>query len=389
MILSLQNLRRVSAMLMLGMLAANMAGQGKQSDSAVSALARARAQQDLSQKHPDLAVQEYESILAANPADEQAQANLGVLLFFANRCAEATEHLSKALAIEPGLDRISALLGVCQKRQGQIEEAQHNLQESLQSTKDAKVRILAESNLVDIYYEEGDLQQASRMAEDLLKSDPKNPDVIYMVYRIHSDIAERARKALATLAPDSARMHEIMAQHFINEGDATDAMAQYERALAIDPQLPGGSYELAEAIFQDSKSVESLDRATTLLKKALTQNPRNAGTEAKLGEIAAVQNDSKTAEAHFARALALDANELNALKGMAQIAMREGDNRKAKDYLVRGSRVDPLDETLHYQLSRLYRQFNQTADAQREMDIFKEVSELKKKTELREQMATP
>jgi predicted Zn-dependent protease len=135
--------------------------------------------------------------------------------------------------------------------------------------------------------------------------------------------------------------------------------------------------------------VESLKRAATLLRKALTQNPRNAGAEAKLGEIAVIQNDSKTAEAHFARALALDANGLNALKGMAQIEAGRGDNHKAKDYLVRASHVDPLDETLHYQLSRLYRQFNQMKDAQGEMELFKKIRELKKKTELREQMAKP
>ena len=95
-----------------------------------------------------------------------------------------------------------------------------------------------------------------------------------MVYRIRGDIAEMARTALATVAPDSARMHEMMAKHFINEGGATDAMAQYECALAIDPQLPGGGYELAEAILVDSKCVESLERATALLKKALAQNLR-------------------------------------------------------------------------------------------------------------------
>lgn len=386
MILRLQNLRRVSLILMIGTFAANLSGQGKQSDSV--GLALARAQQYLSQNKPDLAMWEYKSILSADPNNVQVQANLGVLLFSANRCAEAKEHLSKALAVKPGMDKIPILLGVCEKREGRLQEAQRDLEASLASTTDVKIRVLAEENLVDIYYEQGDLQRASRMTEDLLKNDPKNPDVIYMVYRTHSDIAERARKALAVLAPDSARMHEMMAQHFINEGDATDAIAQYERALVIDSQLPGASYELAEAILVDSKSVESLDRATALLKKALAQDPRNADAEAKLGEIAALQNDSTTAEAHFARALALDANELNALKGMADIARRAGDNERAKEYLLCASRIDPLDATLHYQLSQLYRKANQLDEAKQELEIFRMTQDLKKKTELIEQRVT-
>jgi tetratricopeptide (TPR) repeat protein len=375
-ILCLQNLRRVSLILMIGTFVANLSGQGMQRDSVDLAL------------RPDLVMREYESILSEDPNNVQAQANLGVLLFFANRCADAKEHLSRALAIKPGMDKIPALLGVCEKREGRLQEAQRNLESSLASTKDVKIRVLAEQNLVDIYYEQGDLQQASRMTEDLLKNDPKNPDVIYMVYRIHSDIAERARKALAVVAPDSARMHEIMAQHFINEGDATDAIAQYERALVNDPQLPGANYELAEAILVDSKSVESLDRAITLLKRALAQDPRNAGAEAELGEIAALQSDSTTAEEHFARALALDANESNALKGMADIAKLAGDNENAKEYLLRASRVDPLDATLHYQLSQLYRKGNQMDEAKREMEIFRVTQDLKKKTQLIEQRVT-
>jgi len=385
--LCLRNLRGVSLILMIGTFAANLSGQGKQSDSFAPALAR--AQQYLSQNKPDLAMREYKFILLEDPNNVQVQANLGVLLFFANRCAEAKEHLSKALAIQPGMDKIPALLSVCEKREGRLQEAQRDLEASIASTKDVKTRVLAEENLVDIYYEQGDLQQASRVAEDLLKNDPKNPDVIYIVYRIHSDIAERARKALAVLAPDSARMHEIMAQHFINEGDATDAIAQYERALVIDSQLPGVRYELAEAILVDSKSVESLDRATALLKKALALDPRNAGAEAELGEIAAIQNDSAAAEAHFARALALDAKQLNALRGMADIAKLAEDNEKAKVYLLRASRVDPLDATLHYQLSQLYRKANLMDDAKREMDNFRMIQDLKKKTELMEQRVKP
>jgi tetratricopeptide (TPR) repeat protein len=310
-------------------------------------------------------------------------------LFFANQCAEAAEHFTKALAIDPDLDRIPALLGICQKREGRIEDAQRILQASLKSTKDAKIRLLVESNLADIYYQEGDLQQAGSMVEDLLKNDPKNPNIIYMVYRIHSDIAEKARNALATIAPDSARMHQMIAQQVINDGDASDAIVQYRRALAIDPQLPGGSYELAEAILLDSPSGESLNLATTLLMQTLTADPRNAGAEAKLGTIAAIQNDSTLAESHFSRALAIQPNDLDALKGMAQIAMNQGRVQKAVEYLLNAIQVSPLDDALHYRLSLLYHKLDKRAESEREMEIFKTIKELKKKSELGEQRKVP
>jgi tetratricopeptide (TPR) repeat protein len=361
----------------------NLSSQDNANGTANSQLSR--AQQEISQHNPELAIKEYESVLAADPTNLQAQGNLGVLLFFANRCADAETHLSQALSVESGLDRLRALLGICEERDGKIGEAKRDLEASLVSLKDTRVRILAESNLVDLYYAEGDLQQASVIAAEFLKDDPKNPDAIYRVYRIHSDIAERAREALATVAPDSARMHQMMAEHFINEGDAADAITQYERALAADPGLPGGQYELAEAILADSTSAASLDRAASLLAGVLAHDPHNAGAEAKLGEIESIRGNVDAAQQRYLRALELDPSELDALKGMADVARRKEDAGQEKDYLSRASRVDPLDATLHYQLSLLFRKNHQEDEAKREMDLFVKIRNLKKKTELLEQ----
>ncbi len=347
------------------------------------------ARRFLAEQKPDLAAREYEAVLAVSPDNLQAQANLGVILFFQNRCSQATVHLTRALELQPKLAKVQALLGVCQKREGKSQEATRNLEASLSSVKENNIRSLIESNLVDLYYAEGDLQQASHTAEDLLKSDPHNPDVLYMIYRIHTDIAGRARDALAAIAPDSGRMHQMMAEHFINDGDATDAITQYERALVSNPDLPGVRYELAEAILQDSHAAPALDKATVLLTKALAENPENAGAQAKLGEIAMLRNNPEKAERHFSRALALQNNELDALKGMADIAVHRGDNEEAAQFLLRAIQVDPMDDKLHYRLSRLYRSLNRKADSEHEMDIFMKIRDLNKKTDSVQQPMNP
>jgi tetratricopeptide (TPR) repeat protein len=344
-----------------------------------------RAQQLLAEQKPQLAIQEYRAILLIRPENLEAQANLGIVLFFQGQCSEAIGHLDQALKVKPGLPKIQALLGVCQKREGHIEEAQKNLEAALPSIRETQISALVEKNLADLYYAEGNLQPASLMMEKLLETDPHNPDVLYMLYRIHLDIANRARDALATLAPDSPRMHQLMAEHFINEGDAENAITQYEAALRGDPQLPGLHYELAEAILQQSKSAESLARATELLKAALAEDPRNAGAEAKLGEVAMLENHRDLAKEDFSHALALRADELNALVGMADIATDQGNNEEAVKYLLQASRQDPMDDRLHYRLSRAYRSLGRKEDSDRELDLFMKIRALKKKTALVEQ----
>jgi predicted Zn-dependent protease len=180
-------------------------------------------------------------------------------------------------------------------------------------------------------------------------------------------------------------MHQLMAEHFINEGDAENAISQYESALRTDPKSPGVHYELAEAILQRSKSTESLTRATELLKEALAEDPRNAGAEAELGEVAMLENRRDLAKENFSHALALRADELNALVGMADIATDQGNNEEVMKYLLQATRQDPLNERLHYRLSRAYRSLGRKEDSDRELDLFMKLRALKKKTALVEQ----
>jgi Flp pilus assembly protein TadD len=120
----------------------------------------------------------------------EVQANLGVLLFFRKDCTDAASHLNRALQLRPDSTRIRALLGICQKQQGNSEEAKQNLETSLSSIKEEKISTLIQRNLAELYYAEGNLVQASSTADALLKSQPHDPDVLYMIYRIHTDLAD-------------------------------------------------------------------------------------------------------------------------------------------------------------------------------------------------------
>ncbi len=70
-----------------------------------------QAQQYLAQKRPDLAIPEFKALVALNPKNLDAQANLGVLLFFQGDYTQAEPHLRAALDMQPTLTKIQALLG--------------------------------------------------------------------------------------------------------------------------------------------------------------------------------------------------------------------------------------------------------------------------------------
>ncbi|MHB1936404.1 MAG: tetratricopeptide repeat protein [Acidobacteriaceae bacterium] len=344
-----------------------------------------RARQLIAEGKPEAAMAEYSAVLVGDPSNIEAQGNLGALQFFADGCSKATPHLSAALALDPSLARIQALVGICQGRQGRLEEANRNLTAALPLVTNPKIHILILTNLVEIEYARGDLQQAGANVAELTKSDPSNPDALYFAYRIYSDLADSARNALTVLAPDSARMHLLTAERFINAGAATMAIQQYQEALAKDPSLSGVHYELGEALLMESVSPGSLDRATAELQLALKEDPRNADAEAKLGIIDGIRGHSNLAEKHYLRALSLKGNEFDALVGLGDILRLQGKNEKAAEYLSQASKIDPMDDSLYFRLAQIYRDLGRKADAEREMKRYVIIRGLKSKTSLADQ----
>jgi Tfp pilus assembly protein PilF len=336
-----------------------------------------RARQLIAEGKPEAAIGEYEAALAADPSNIEAVGNLGVLQFFANDCTKALPHLTATLTMDPSQARIKALIGICQKRQNRLEDAESNLTAALPLVTNPKIHILMLTNLIEIEYAKGELQQASEYATSLTKSDPSNPDALYFAYRIYSDLADSARNALTVLAPDSTRMHLLTAERFINAGYASLAIRQYQEALAKDPSITGVHYELGEAILQNSTDEDSLNRATAELELALKEDQRNAGAEAKLGLIAKLRGNPRLAEKYYTRALSEKPDEFNALVGLGGILRDRGENEKAAQYLSQASKLDAMDDSLHYQLAQIYRHLGRNAEAEVEMKLFAAIHDLK------------
>lgn len=340
-----------------------------------------KAQEALKSGNPGTADREFRAVLALDPNNTDAHGNLGVIRFFQADWAGAAEQFRRVLKVRPSLWKAQALLGICEKRLGHPDEAQRLLEQSAPHLEDSALRIQAGLELVEIPYRAGDLDKAVEIVDTLERANPMNVDVLYTVYRIHADLANRARDALALVAPDSSRMHEIMAQHLVNEGDVSAAIAQYRKALAIDPRLGGIHYELGEAILKDSTSDTALRQAEEQFRAALAENPGDAGAEYRLGSVCAQRRDFKSAMQHYARALALRPDYVYAQIGMGEALMEMDQSQKALEHLLAASRLDSLNPTVHYRLASIYRKLGREPDASSEFEAFKKLRESKKQIE--------
>ncbi len=337
-----------------------------------------RAQELLKENRPDLAVAEFRAIVSLDPDNVDARGNLGVLLFFQGHYAEAIPQLRTTLRLRPTLWKIQALLGIAEKRTGMSESARADLEEAFPNLQEQKVRIEAGMELIEIYSTAGDLDKAAATAGVLRGLYPTNTDILYTSYRIYSDLAAESMLSLSMVAPNSARMHQVMAHELERQGDTEGAIKNYREALKLNPQLPGLHFELAEVLRASSVPAEK-DEAEGEYKAALAVSQFDEQSERRLGDIAARRNDEKEAYEYYSRAVQLQPNDAEANIGLGKTLISMKQPRKAEALFERAIQQDPTIAVAHYRLSLLYRDAGRTADAHREMQEFLKYKQMKDK----------
>src|SRR5438309_8228769 len=337
-----------------------------------------QAQEFLKERRPELAIPEFRAIVALDPNNVDARGNLGVLLFFQGDYPAAIPHLRAALKLRPTLWRMQALLGMAERRTGSSKSALADLEKAFPKLQEDKIQIEAGMELIEIHAGAGDLDKAAATVSALRSLYPTNTEVLYASYRIYSDLAGEAMLSLSLVAPNSARMHQVMAHELEKHGDDEAAIRNYHEALKLDPNLPGLHFELAEMLNASSVAAEQ-QGAEGEYKAALSVNQLDERAEFRLGDISSRRGDVQSAYAHYSRAVQLQPNDAEANIGLAKTLMLMGQPDKAEPLLDHALQLDPTSAAAHFRLSTLYRQAGRTADAKRELEEYQKYKDMKEK----------
>jgi tetratricopeptide (TPR) repeat protein len=349
-----------------------------------------QAQQALHENRPDAAAQAYRAILKIDPANVEARANLGVVAMVRGNWAGAASELQKALKLQPSQWRVQALLGLCDLHLGNPPEATKLLARSFPHLEDPKLRLEAGLQLLEVWYQSGEVEKAGTVLSQLQQLYPANAAVLYAAYRLHSDLAFQAIDSLALSAPDSAQFHRALAEHMVNEGHVQEAIAEYRKALENSPGLAGVHYELGEAILADSHLETSLlAEAKKEFESALALNPSDAKSECRLGKIEIWRSSPTAAFNHYARALKLNPGIVCAKLGLAELLIDEGKTQEALGYLQSAAHSEPYNAEVRHRLAVLYRSLGQNQEADRELAAFQELEKVQNQLQKAMQRVPP
>jgi tetratricopeptide (TPR) repeat protein len=337
-----------------------------------------KSQNYLQEKRPDLAIPELKAAVELAPDNVEIQGNLGVLLFFSGKQADAIPHLRTAVDKQPGLSKIQGILGIAELHTGDFADGRKDLETAFPRIDDQRFKVQAGLELVGAYSQSGDLESAAAILAQLKKIAPDNSEVLYASYRTFADLSSESMIALSLAAPDSAQMHQLLAHEQIKEGNTNGAIAQYRKAIDINPHLPGVHFELAE-LLNTSQDPAIKKQAEQEYRAALADDPHDEKAVCELAEIAVTKGDETEALKNYSLAIELQPDDANAKLGLAKLLLEMNKPDKALPLLEASVQLEPTNATAHYRLATLYKKLGRTEDAKREVELYQKYKEMKEK----------
>ncbi len=236
--------------------------------------------------------------------------------------------------------------------------------------------------------------------QNRLRKDPQDYTALYnlasmeMIRGKYAESSDFFRRALKQ-KPTDVRTLTAYGTALDKAGDWQGAEAQFQKALATDPENRYARYDLAQLQLQHGK----LPEAEHNFRKLLTDTPGDADTHAQLGAILAATNRGVEGQKELETALAIDPTSFNALFNLASLEAEQGnlpgaaalleralmqkDDAEAHQllgnvYAAQGGyesalkqfrtveKLQPNDPVAHFQLAQLFAQIDQVAESIRE-----------------------
>lgn len=160
------------------------------------------------------------------------------------------------------------------------------------------------------------------------------------------------------------------------QGKYDEAAAEYRKILEINPLQPGIHYRLGRALLsKPNPDPATVKTAKENFEQELELDPKNAGAEYVLGELARQDNDLPSAIHHFSNATKWDTGFSEAYLGLGMSLVSAKRYADAIPPLEKYEKLQPDSPTGHYQLALAYGGAGRRDDANREAALQRESAE--------------
>src|SRR5580698_3054227 len=138
------------------------------------------------------------------------------------------------------------------------------------------------------------------------------------------DVAAQRIERARTLAPDNDQIYQLLGLLESNRGNSANAIADWRKAIEINPRNYRAAYQLAEEVERQSDANSDAEYQR-LIQKILVAQPENLAAQLELARVAAKSGDTATLKSMLAQISSRSANwpaevkaQLSAVQGAAE-----------------------------------------------------------------------
>lgn len=230
---------------------------------------------------------------------------------------------------------------------------------------DASVRvILARADLA-----EGKFETAFEELQKVLASDPRNIDALYYMALVARELSRQQYQKLISMAPDSARVHQLLAEADLAAQNPTDAEVEFKKAL----QANSGSSEVATELAELKRSQSKFDEAISYYLQAERNVPLNYDIAYGLGACYTYKQDYRQAVTWLRKAVTLDPDSSAGRFALGNALFQSGQLEAAIPELKHSLQLEPRLKQAYFLLGRIYSRLGRKDEAN---DALKKLDDL-------------
>jgi tetratricopeptide (TPR) repeat protein len=222
------------------------------------------------------------------------------------------------------------------------------------------------SALAELYVKTGRIADAVKEAQDILKRDPNNLEAHKLLGRIYlrslgempggsgSDnmlkLAIDQYEQITKLDPTSVDDHLLLGRLYRLNSDLQKAEAELKTAIKLDPSSEEAVTTLAMLYTDEGDTGHALE-----VLRAIPDSARSAKLYAALGAAYEQRKDYKSAIDAFRRAVVLDRDNLDAIRGLAENLLNDGQLDAALEQYKVIADSNPEDAQTYVRMAEIYR----------------------------------
>ena len=207
---------------------------------------------------------------------------------------------------------------------------------------------------------QGNFDAAYGELAEVLHREPHNVDALYYFSKLCGILSQIEFRELYSLAPNSARVHQLLGESYQMQEDPPKAEAEFAQALAANPR----SVRVLVALGDVKRAQSQCEEAIGFYKQALEIEPRDYDGNYGLGACYLHQAKGDAAINWFRKAAATEPDSAAVRLALGITYMRTGKLPEAIAELKAAAVLEPESRQAYVLMGQAYNKLNRPREAE-------------------------